>query len=150
MATTVTAQTLTVTHTTKITLNGNERNTVNEVSIANINEYDSRIMTIPSSAEATVVAFNTAVAAGTFIRGDLKYLQITNLDAVNYARIRVTKTSGSTFDQKLDAGQSFIMCNTSESASESGAAFATFVDADNVAMQANNAPVDIEYVVAST
>lgn len=150
MASTVTASTLQVAITTQITLNGNVRNTTNELSIANINEYDSRIMTIPSATVATVVAFGTAVAQGTFIRGDLKWLQITNLDAVNYARIRVTKASGATFDQRLDAGKTFLMGNTFESVSESGAAFSTFQDADSVTMQANASPIDIEYVVAST
>ena len=150
MASTVTAQTLQVGITTKITLNGNERNTTNEVSIPNINEYDSRIMTIPSSSEVTIVNFATAVAAGTFIKGDMKYFQVTNLDAVNYARIRVNKTSAYGFDIQLDPGKTFMMGNVKENAFLTSANFVTFGDADYIAAQANQAPVDLEYVVAST
>lgn len=149
MASTIAAQSLLVTISTQITLNGQPVNSENQLTIQNINEFDKRIMSIPSASEVTVVAFGTAVAAGTFIRGDMKYLQITNKDAVNYARIRCKKNGADTFDQRLDAGQTFIMGNTDLSVSETAAAFATFVQADSINMQANNAPVDIEYVVAS-
>lgn len=149
MGSTITAQQLLVTISTQITLNNQPINSENQLTIANINEFDKRIMNIPSSSEVTVIAFSTAVAAGTFIRGDMKYLQITNKDAVNYARIRVKKNGADTFDQRLDPGQTFIMGNTDLSTSETAASFTTFQNADSINMQANNAPVDIEYVVAS-
>lgn len=150
MATTVVAQTLQVAITTQITLNGNVRNTTNLLSIQNISEYDSRVMTIPSSEEVTIVNFASSVDAGTFIKGDMKYLQITNLDAVNYARIRVNRVSAYGFDIKLDPGKTFMMGNTEENAFEGSATFVSFGDADYVAAQAHSSPVDIEYVVAST
>ncbi len=150
MATTITAQALLITISTQITLNGQPINSENQLTINNINEFDKRIMSIPNTSEVTVVAFGTAVAAGTFIRGDLKYLQITNKDAVNYARIRCKKNGADTFDQRIDPGQTFIMGNTKLSVSATAASFATFVDADSVNMQADSAYVDIEYVVAST
>lgn len=149
MSSTVTASTLKITITTQIVLGGNERTTTNELNIPNINEYDSRIMSIPSTSEVTVVSFGTVVGQGKFIRGDLRHLQITNKDAVNYARIRVKKDGSDTFDQRLDAGETFMMGNTQESASATAATFATFQDADSVSMQAFNNPVDIEYVIAS-
>ena len=150
MATTITAQTLLVTISTQITLNGQPINSENQLSIANINEFDKRIMSIPTASEVTVVAFGTEVAAGTFIRGDLKYLQITNKDTVNYARIRVKKNGADTYDEKLDPGQTKILGNTKLSVSATAASFATFQDADSVNMQAYGGAVDIEYVVAST
>ena len=150
MATTIVPTNLTVTLTTQITLNGNQRNTVNEVVIPNIAEYDSRIMTIPTSPEVTIVNFNSPIAAGTFIKGNLKHLQITNLDAVNYCRIRVNKVNSYNFDVKLDPGKFFIMGNTKELASSVGSAFVdSFVDCDSINAQADTNPVDIEYVVAS-
>lgn len=150
MASTVTPTDLTIALTTSITLNGNERNTVNEIVIPNINEYDSRIMTIPSSVEVSVMNFNTQVAAGTFIKGNLAHLQITNLDAVNYARITVSKINTYGFDVRLDPGKFFIMGNTNEYTTTVGVSATSFVDCDTILMRANGAPVDIEYVVAST
>lgn len=149
MATTVTPTNITVTITTQITLNGNQRNTVNEIVIPNIGEYDSRIMTIPTSPEVTIMNFSSPVAAGTFIKGNLKHLQITNLDAVNYARIRVSKVNTYGFDVRLDPGKSFMMGNVKEYATSVGTGFTSFVEYDSISAQADTNPVDIEYVVAS-
>lgn len=150
MPSTITPQSLTVTISEAITLNGQPINSENQLVIASVNEFDKRIMTVPSSTEVTVVAFGTQVAAGTFIRGDLQYFRVTNKDSVNYARIRVKKNGADTFDQKLDAGKSMIIGNTKESVSATAASFAVFVDADSISAQADTNPVDIEYVVAST
>lgn len=141
---------LTIALTTSITLNGNERNTTNQLVIPDITEYGSRIMTIPSSTEITVLNFSSENAAGTYIKGNVEHIQISNLDAVNYARIRVSKVSAYGFDVRLDPGKSFMMGNTKEYASSVGATFVTFVDCDSISMQAITAPVDIEYVVAAT
>lgn len=149
MASTITAQNFTATISTQITLNGQPKVTENQLIIADVNEYDSRIMNIPTGSEVTVVQFASAVAAGTFISGDMKYLQIINKDTVNYCRIRVKKNGGDTFDIKLDAGQPFIMSNVKETVSETAAAFATFEDADSISAQAYGGEVPIEYVVVS-
>lgn len=149
MATTIQPADLTITLTTNIVLGGQVKATENQLIVEDVNEYDSRIMTIPSTSEVTIVNFASAVAAGTFIRGEVKHLQIVNRDAVNYARIRVGKTSSYAFDVKLDPGKMFMMGNAKEFASQTGATFATFADVDYVSAQADTSPVDIEYVVAS-
>jgi len=148
MASTITPANLTVTISEQINLNNQPINSENQLIISNVNEVDKRIMTVPTT-EVTIVSFSTDVAAGTFVRGDLKYLRITNKDTVNYARIRVKKNGADTFDTRLDAGQSFIMGNTKENASETAASFTTFEDADSINAQAYTAAVDIEYFVAS-
>lgn len=149
MASTVTAQNFQSTISTQITLAGQPRVTETQYIVPDVNEYANRIMTIPTGSEVTVVAFGAAVAAGTFITGDLKYLQITNLDTTNYARIRVKKNGADTLDMRLNAGCPFIMGNAKESVSATAAAFTAFQDADSVNMQAYGAAVDIEYVVVS-
>lgn len=149
MASTITAANLTTTISETITLNGQTINSENQLVIASVNEFDKRIMTIPTSSEVTVVAFSTAVAAGTFVSGDMKYFRVTNKDAVNYCRIRTKKNGADTFDIRLDAGQSFLLGNTKESVSATAVSFSTFADADSINAQAYTAAVDIEYVVAS-
>jgi len=150
MPTSITPSDLTVTISTAITLNGQTINSENILTVDDVINHDKRIMTIPFASEVVVIGFGTAVAQGTFIRGDLKYLQITNLDTLNFVRIRVKKNGSQTFDIKLDAGKTFILGNTSESVSATAVAFSAFVDADSINMQADTADVDIEYVVAST
>lgn len=149
MASTVTPQNFQATLSTQITINGQPRVTEAQFIVADVNEYANRIMTIPTGSEVTVVAFSSAVAAGTFITGDLKYMSITNLDTVNYARIRVKKNGADTFDHRLNAGEPFILCNTKESVSATAASFTAFQDCDSVNMQAYGNSVDIEYVVVS-
>lgn len=149
MASTITSQSLTVTVSEAITLNGQAINSENQVVIEEINEIAKRIMSVPSSSEVTMISFSTAVAAGTFVRGDVKYLRITNKDTINYARIRVKKSGADTFDVRLDAGKSFIMGNAKVNVSATAVAFATFQDADSISGQADTAAVDMEFVVAS-
>lgn len=149
MASSITAQNFKSTISTQITLAGQPRVTETEFIVTDVNEYDNRIMSIPTGSEVTVVAFSSAVAAGTFISGDLKYMQITNKDTVNYARIRVKKNGADTFDHRLNAGEPFILGNVKESVSATAASFVAFQDADSVNMQAYGAAVDIELIVVS-
>ena len=149
MATTIVNAELSVKISEYINLNGQSMNSENSLLIADINEVDKRIVSVPSSSEVTLMNFAAAVAAGTYITANVRYIRITNKDTVNYVRIRVTNTSDDTFDIKLDAGKSFMMGNTSESASESGAAFSAFVDMSSINAQANTAPVDVEFFIAS-
>ena len=149
MASTIVSSTLTVTISEQINLNNQPIDSKNELSIPDINEVATRIMTVPTSSEVTIIGFSTSVAAGTFISGDVKYIRITNKDTVNYARIRIKKNGADTFDTRLDAGKFFVMGNTKESVSASAVAFSTFVDADSINAQAYTAPVDIEIYVAS-
>ena len=149
MASTLTAQTLTVTISETINLNNQPVNSENQLTIASIGQIDKRIVNIPTASEVTLLAFGSAVAAGTVIRANMKYTRITNKDTTNYVRIRVKKTGGDTFDIKLNAGQSFILSNASESVSATGLAFSAFADADYICAQADTSAVDIELFVAS-
>lgn len=150
MPTSVSPSDLTVTISTAITLNGQTINSENILTVDDVDAFDKRIMTIPFASEVVVIGFGAAVAQGTFITGNLKYLQITNLDTLNFVRIRVKKAGSQTFDVKLEAGKSFILGNTKESVSATAVAFSAFVDADSINMQADTAAVDIEYIVASS
>lgn len=149
MASTIVAQTLTVTISESINLNNQPINSENQLTIASIGQVDKRIVSIPIATEVTVLAFGTAVAAGTLIRANVKYIRITNKDATNFVRIRVKKTGSETFDVKVNAGQSFIMSNASESVAATAGAFSAFVDADSINAQADTAAVDIEVFAAS-
>lgn len=149
MASTLTAQTLTITISESLVLNSQPINSENQINIASIGQVDKRIVNIPNASEVTLLAFGTTVAAGTVIRANVKYIRITNKDSTNFVRIRVKKTGADTFDIRLDAGQSFMLCNAKESVAAAAAAFSAFVDADSINAQADTASVDIEIFVAS-
>lgn len=149
MASSITATSLTVTISEAITINGQSVNSDNQLVISNIAAIDKRIVAIPTGSEVTVLAFGSAVAAGTLVAANIKYVRITNKDDTNFVRVRVTKSGNQTFDVKLDAGKSFIIGNTSESVSATAGAFSAFVDMTSINAQADTAAVNIEYFVAS-
>lgn len=148
MASTIENTSLLVTVSEQITLNGQAINSVNELTVPDINEFAKRIVSVPSSQEVTLITFATVVGAGSFVLDNVKYLRVTNKDNTNFARLRVKGVS-EVFDIKLEAGKSFMMGNVKESANNSGAAFSAFVSAYNITAQADTAPVDVEFVVAS-
>src|SRR5690349_12390638 len=127
MATTVTPQSLLVTISEAIVLNGQAINSENQITIPSISQVDKRIVNIPTASEVTVLNFSTAVSAGTVIGANVKYIRITNKDSVNYVRVRVKKNGADTFDVKVEAGQSFILSNNKESVSATAASFSAFV-----------------------
>lgn len=150
MATTVSNASLVVTIVENIILNNQSIDSTNYLTIASINEVDKRIVTVPFASEVTLLNFGTAVAAGTFIAANVKYIRITNKDATNYVRIRMKKTGADTFDIKLEAGKSLMLGNPSESVSATAAAWSAFVTADSINAQANTANVDVEIFIALT
>lgn len=53
------------------------------------------------------------------------------------------------FDKKVDAGGFFVIDSTGFSVSDTDTAFSSFVDIQSISAQADTAPIDIEYFVAS-
>ena len=150
MATSVRNATLKVTIEEEITLNGVRQDSENIVRISDINEVSKRIVTIPAS-EVTVVLFSTAVAAGTFIEGDVRYIRLTNKDDTNYIILNIEGDSSTDFSVRLDPGASFLITSTNTSgvvdyADISGA---TLEDLTGIKATANSAASDLEIYVAS-
>lgn len=148
MASTIQSTSLLVTIIETVSLNNQDINSDNQLVIPYINEFDKRIVTVPASTEITLVSFATQVGAGSYIFDNVKYMRFTNKDDTNSVRLRV-KGQSQVFDVKIDAGKSLMMGNTKESANSAGSAFASFVNAYDINAQADTAPVDVEFVVAS-
>lgn len=149
MASTITAQTLTITISETINLNGQPINSENQITIASIGQVDKRIVSVPTASEVTLLNFGTAVSAGTVIRANVKYIRLTNKDSANFIRVRFNKSGADAFDVKIDAGQSFMLDNGKLSVSATAGSFSAFVDADSISAQADTGAVDVELFVAS-
>ena len=150
MSSTITAATLTVTHTEALTLNGVDRGVTNTLTIASINEVDHRIVTVDTSAARTLLTLGTTVGAGAFISANVKYIRITNKDNTNFVTLGMLDTSGDTAYIKLEAGQTFCMYNDDLEANTSGAAWSAWSEIDTFNAKADTADVDLEVFVAST
>lgn len=145
MASTITNATLAVTITEAVTLNGKSYGNINNLSIANVNEVDQRIMTIPTS-EVNILEYGAAVAAGTFIGTNVKYLRITNKDDSNFISLKIADGSEQ-YWVKLEAGKTFML-HTDDI--ETANTFSAWSDISTISAIANTAAVDIEYFIALT
>ncbi len=154
MPTTVTASTLKVTVKEEITLNGKKHEYKQEQSIANVNMIAQRIVRVPTSLK-TILSFGSAIAAGTYVAGDVKYVRITNLDDTNFVTIGLLD-SDNAYDRayfKIEKGETIVFHNSKIEAHADNSAFAAFVDFDTINAQADTgagAAVDIEIFVASS
>ena len=148
MATTIANATLTVVITESVTLNGKVygTNNGNTLTIANVNEVDGRIMTIPTS-EVDVLAYDTSVGAGTFIGANVKYLRITNKDDTNFVKLKIADGGSDHYWVKLEAGKSFMLHNNLV---ETASPFSAFANIGAISAIADTAAVDIEYFIALT
>lgn len=149
MATTITPADLTVSISESITLNGYTRSGTNTLTISNVAEVDNRIINVGTS-EVDILGFGSANGQGSFVRTDVKYIRITNLDDTNYVTLGVSKTGADTFFIKLEAGKSFMLGNDDLEIDASGGASSAFVEADNISAKANGAACDVEMFVALT
>ena len=107
-------------------------------------------MTCLHSGLQTVAVLGTAVAAGTYIKTDVKYIRLTNKDDTNFITIGLLDTGAKSAYLKLEAGQTFTFYNDDlECDDDSGAAFSTFNEIDTINAQADTASCDLEIFIAS-
>ena len=149
MATTVTAENLTVTITESYTLNGvSYGNTMNKTYTSNGEVYQ-RVMTIAAqsrgSAWTNIINFGAADAAGIADITNYKYFRIKNLDDTNFLELRVTGTADSFF-VKIKAGETFLLMDNEIDAVVSSTTIGTLTDITQIAANADTDAVDIEFV----
>ena len=103
--------------TEKIKLNNNIITSVHNKTISNINQVVKRVDTISTSFSGSGVEILKFVdsesqqTAGSFVKSDVKYIRVTNLDSTNYVDIYLIKTNTEETRFKLDAGKSFMLSN---------------------------------------
>tara|TARA_R110002012_G_scaffold242967_2_gene417482 strand:+ start:160 stop:621 length:462 start_codon:yes stop_codon:yes gene_type:complete len=149
MATTVTAENLTVTITEAYTLNGvSYGNTMNKTFTSNGEVYQ-RIMTIAAqsrgSAWTGIVNFGASDDVGRADASNYKYFRIKNLDDTNFLELRVTGTSDSFF-VKIKAGETFLLMDNEIDALASSSTIGTLTDITEIAANANTDAVDVEFI----
>ena len=148
MATTVTAENLTVTIIESYTLNGvSYGNTMNKTFSDNGEVYQ-RIMAITASSEGAftdIINFGASDSAGQADITNYKYFRIKNLDDTNFLTLRVKGTADSFFI-KIKAGESFLLMDNEIDAIASSTSFGAFTDISQISANADTDGVDIEFV----
>jgi adenosine/AMP kinase len=156
MATTITAATLTVTLTEAISLNGQDKGSTNELTIASITEVLQRIIAVPTS-EMEVLAF-TASAPGSATaiglnEADVRYIRLTNKDDTNFIQITILSENNNECAHKLEAGHSLMIPISAEGVvdvhdASASALTVSFDDITSVTALANTGECDLEIFVA--
>ena len=150
MTSTVKSSSLKVTIKEEIYLKNKNQGATTELSISDINEVATRIVTAPTS-EVTIISFSTAVAAGTYVESSVRYIKITNFDDTNYTTLNIEGDNSTDFSVRLDPGASHLIISSKSTgvvdyADISGA---TLEDLTGVKATANTAACDLEIFVAS-
>ena len=147
MASTVSNSTLTVRISEEISLNNKKLGSTNVHKITDINETSERIITALTTG-TDLIRLGAAAGAGTFVRGNIKYIRVTNLDDTNYVRLAII-TDGTDVHVKVPALDSFILSTGLAGAAADGEAV-TFDNITSIKAWANAASVDLELFVAAT
>ena len=152
MATTVTAENLTVTITESYTLNGVAYGNTTNKTYTNNGEVYQRVMAIQAqsrgSAWTNIINFGAADAAGQADITNYKYFRITNLDDTNFLELRVTGTADSFF-VKIKAGDSFLLMDKEIDGIASSTTIGTLTDITQIAANADTDGVDIEFITVT-
>ena len=152
-----TASTLTVSLKESLTIDGRDYGGSQSYSFSGIGNVTRRLETITTT-EATILNFSTAIGAGTYIPGDVKYMRFSNLDDTNFVTLTFANENDDEVAIKLDAGQSIVwngdnsggMVDVFNATQAADAASDTALgDMKSVQADANTASCDIEIFIAS-
>ena len=158
MASTLSSATMTIRIVESIKLNGTEQGAVNIKTISSINEISKRIVTITTT-EATVLTFAAAIAGGTHITQNVKYMRFTNKDDTYFITLTFRNQDNDEVAIKLDAGQSFIwnadnsdgLVDVFNATQDADAASDTALGSlTNIQADASASTCDLEMFIAST
>jgi len=146
--------------------NGDVEVANNKKIITGVNQFTRRTDTISTTFSGSGVEILRFVdseeqqIAGSFIKGDVKYIRITNLDTTNYGEVYLINTNTEATRLKIDAGDTIMLSNgqaaatsTSDVVVEGYVDFAYFSDLsglDAIKVKANTANIQLEYVVGSS
>lgn len=151
---------LTVTLTESVTLNGSVRGSTNQLTITGIEQVMERIVTIPASADTTVLLTKATVNSedSAVDIQDTKYIRVTNLDSTNSVNLSLQIDSGedsSSADESatilLEAGKTFMMGTPHDAiaVSDSGPGIITTLhDLESILVDSGSNAVKLEVFVA--
>lgn len=153
MATIIVPATLTVTITEAITLNGQDKGSTNDLTIASVTEVSQRIIEVGTT-EIIILAFQaTDPGPGAFDEVDVRYIRITNKDDTNHVTL-IFRSGTAECAHKLDAGQTFIFAGDNSGGmaathdASSTALTVSLATLDDITAQADTAACDLELFVA--
>ena len=145
--------------------NGNSVKTTNAKTISNVNQITQRVDTISTTFSGSGVEVFKFVdseseqIAGSFVKDDVKYIRITNLDDTNSITLYILQTDQESVLFDLEAGKTMMFGNATFNASSTGdyadesyvdeTYYSSFTNFDTIKAKAITDDISIECLVAS-
>ena len=96
-----------------ITLHGDKYDSLNTLTITDIDEISKRVVQIPSSSVKEIMSVTSSISSGTYITEDIQYARFTNLGSTTVTgSVPIILTFKNEVDQefavKIDEGYSYV------------------------------------------
>ena len=131
----------------RVLLNGTERGTDYNLTIPNIENYDNRIVTIPSGSDTTIFKYSNTPSAGTFNSGSFKYGRISNYSSTVPINLKISSSS-ELMNFSITAGGTFML-STSDITGSLTNTF-SYDDIMSVFVEPSGSSAKVEYFIATT
>jgi hypothetical protein len=131
----------------RVLLEGTERGTDYHLTIKDIENYDNRIVTIPSGSETTIFEYSDKPGSGTFTSGSFKYGRISNYSSTTPINLKVSSSS-ELLNFSIAAGGSFML-STSDITGSLTNTF-SYDDIMSVFVEPSGDSAKVEYFIATT
>ena len=131
----------------RVLLEGTERGTDYNLTIKGIENYDNRIVTIPSGSETTIFEYSDKPGSGTFTSGSFKYGRISNYSSTVPINLKVSSSS-ELMNFSIAAGGTFML-STSDITGSLTSSF-SYDDIMSVFVEPSGSSAKVEYFIATT
>ena len=146
---------LTVTLSEAITINGAQRGSTNNLTVASITDTFERVVTCPHSNTTTIATFNSSVSgsAGALDLENCKYIRVTNVSDSAVMDLAVV-TENTNYQVVMTAGSSHMLCQADTAAiaeADTTPNFPTLEDITSIQVKPRGSSddADVEIFVAS-
>jgi hypothetical protein len=132
----------------QLSLDGDDRSTLQSIDITDINYLDHRTMLLPANTKTTIFEFNTEVTSGTFREDKLKYARITNQSTAIPVNIEVS-SSKQAFNFRMEPQQSFYLPSSQVTGSLVGFSY-DYISSINLRPSGSTNTAKVEFYVATS
>ena len=132
----------------QLSLDGDDRSTLQSTDITDINYLDHRTMLLPAGVKTTVFEFNTEVTSGTFREDKLKYARVTNHSSTIPVNIEVS-SSTQAFNFRMEPQQSFYLPSSQVTGSVVDFAY-DYISSINLQPSGSSNTAKVEFFIATS
>jgi hypothetical protein len=132
----------------QLSLDGDDRSTLQSIDISDVNYLDHRTMLLPSGVKTTIFEFSAEVTSGTFREDKLKYARITNQSSTIPVNIEVS-SSTQAFNFRMEPQQSFYLPSSQVTGSLVDFSY-DYISSINLRPSGSNNTAKVEFYIATS